>query len=301
MVLPCRDDSADRQIRFEARPAEDVTHRRFAQVRNKRRFPSGFTCNIRRIGGDPCPPEAAATCGHLRPPAATGGDLRRPAATCGDRPGHLQARLALWKGPRVHRHGNDEPYGRNGRPFERNLEGRRDTRFGRTGCFTCNIRATQVPRWRRRARQALEGAGSISRQTPRPFACARPGCASARGASWHRAPGRSTTGFTVRLDIQNTGSEPSRPGSQRTISRRRRWRLARHLCRSRERSRSAWTFQQKRRIRGHRRVHGHVRRSFEIAIRDTWPGRVAPSWGSPGVLRVGPNLLSALYSASRCR
>jgi hypothetical protein len=66
MVLPCRDDSADRQIRFEARPAEDVTHRRLAQVRNKRRFPSGFTCNIRRIGGHPCPP-------HRK---------RRPATAC---------------------------------------------------------------------------------------------------------------------------------------------------------------------------------------------------------------------------
>jgi hypothetical protein len=143
----------------EPRAWEGAPCSALAQVRNNHRFSSGFTCNIRRTGGDPCPPDR----------------LRRPAATGGDLPGHLQARLALLKGPGVHRHGNDEPHSSNGRPVERNLEGRRDTRFGRTGCFTCNIRATQVPRRRRRGHHALEGAGSLSRQAPRPFVGARPG------------------------------------------------------------------------------------------------------------------------------
>ena len=48
-------------------------------------------------------------------------------------------------------------------------------------------------------------------------------------------------------------------------------------------------------------VGGYVRQSFELVIRDRLGGRLDPSARPSGVARVVPNLLSALYSASRCR
>ena len=165
MVLPCRDDSADRQIRFEARPAEDVTHRRLAQVRNKRRFPSGFTCNIRRIGGHPCPP-------HRK---------RRPATVC---PGV----------PQQSRAGAEHERNRNG--GIRAKSGRRGRSVGRTGVSRATS-ARRKPRDRDATRIAARSkAELLTGPTHRLFRglhlgrCVRPWCESAPGPFASAGPSR---------------------------------------------------------------------------------------------------------------
>jgi hypothetical protein len=165
MVLPCRDDSADRQIRFEARPAEDVTHRRLAQVRNKRRFPSGFTCNIRRIGGHPCPPASEA---------ATGDSL----------PGRSPAKMA----------GAEHERNRNG--GIRAKSGRRGRSVGRTGVSRATS-ARRKPRDRDATRIAARSkAELLTGPTHRLFRglhlgrCVRPWCESAPGPFASAGPSR---------------------------------------------------------------------------------------------------------------